>query len=263
MTENLSELVGQNESEIVTLTNESFSKFYSILSVLSKDCTDLTIKNGIICQMTDRRSSIYNLDLSPIIGNVDVMMSGLQSKCEMFEPFKKQGVEVSLVLEGDKYWFKDDVSEIEVTRPIERYLNNEHIAEEQLQERLSLAEGQPIFQITMQPFLINRLSSYSKAMSATIVRLDFTGEKVSFTVTPGDNTSAVTARLANFDLNVETEAICGFPVNPFLMSTQDLNIECFNRSDGENILLKLSTEVEGIPIEVWCMSRATNPNEVQ
>lgn len=278
--ENLNDLVNEDEDQnkevavkeisqntVVTLASENFSKFYTILSIISKDCTDLTIENGIICQMTDRRSAIYYLDLTSLIGTTNLMISNLPSKCEMLDPFKKQGVEFSLVINKNEgktgvYQFTDGITEINIVNPIKKFISNEFIDVETFEERLSLSDEAPIFQIVLQPFLVNRIASISKGMASSIVRLDFLKNKVNFMLTPGDNNSKLTAKIVGFDISEDTEFVCGFPINPFLISSGDLNIECFKRNDGENILLKISSEIEEIPIEVWCMSRITKLDEV-
>lgn len=255
----------KNTSGIVSieLPNEEFSKFTSILGIVSKMCTDLTIKDGIICQSSDRRSSILSIDINTIIGESTVLISGVSSKVDLLEPFRKQGVDMQLDITNSYYSFKDSLSKLEFTKPIEEYLNNKFISSNELQSKLMVDDNGYIFEYQISKFLIERLVALQRGLSASTIRFEFAGNKVDIVVSASDNPSTTTiGKLVTIeDINKDVKGICVFPIQPFLLGGDQVNVEGIFRRDGENILLKLNTDVNEIPVNIWCIAKLIEPDD--
>jgi len=242
---------------LIELPSEKFSKFTSMLSIVSKMCTDLTIKDGIVCQSSDRRSSILNIDISGIIGESTVLISGVSSKVDLLEPFRKQSVDMSLEITNNHYSFKDNLSKLEFTKPIEEYLNNKFISSDELRSKLMINEDENIFEYQISKFLIERLTALQRGLAASTIRFEFTGNKVDIVVSASDNPSSTAiGKLVTIEgLNKDVNGICVFPIQPFLLGGDHINVTGIFRGDGENILLKLNTDINEIPINIWCIAK--------
>lgn len=247
----------------IELPNEEFSKFASILGIVSKMCTDLTIKDGIICQSSDRRSSILYIDVNSILGESTVLISGTSSKVDLLEPFRKQGVDMYLDITNNFYSFRDDLSRLEFTKPIEEYLNNKFISSEELKSKLMIDKDGHIFEYQISKFLIERLVALQRGLSASTIRFEFTGNKVDVVVSASDNPSTTTVgKLVTIDsICKDINGICVFPIQPFLLGGDQVNVEGIFRGDGENILLKLNTDINEIPINIWCIAKLVEPED--
>jgi len=247
----------------IELPNEEFSKFTSVLGIVSKMCTDLTVKDGIICQSSDRRSSILNIDISSILGESTVLISGVSSKVDLLEPFRKQGVDMYLDISHNFYSFRDDLSKLEFTKPIEEYLNNKFRSAEELNSKLMVEKNGTIFEYQISKFLIERLTALQRGLSASTIRFEFNGDKADIVVSASDNPSTTTigklVTIENLERNVN--GICVFPIQPFLLGGDQINVEGIFRGDGENILLKLNTDINEIPINMWCIAKLVEPEE--
>ena len=269
MSDNLSELVGDNPSITTEFQTETFSKFSSIMNLVSKICTDMTIKSGVICQYSDRRHAILDIDIRDLLGDMTLYLSGITSKVDLLEPFKKQGVSVKLEVTepgttSGFYIFKDDYSKIEFQKPFEGYLNNKFIPQEDLQSRLSLDVEGRIFEYQVSKFLLERLTALQKGLGASIIKLEFKDGKAHFIVTAGDKTSTITTigRLMTIDnLERDIEGTCVFPIQPFLMGGDNVIIEGFFRGSGDTIILKLSSTMEDVPVNIWCIAHLINDDE--
>jgi len=262
MNDNLNELVEENPSVTTELPTETFSKFFSIMNLISKICTDMTIKEGVVRQYSDRRHAIFNIDLSDILGDITLYLSGVASKVDLLDPFKKQGVSVKLeeTEPGSTtgfYIFKDDYSKIEFQKPLERYLNNKYMSQDELTNRLSIDEDGHIFEYQISKFLLERLTALQKGLGASIVKLSFRDGKAHFIVTAGDKTSTITTvgRLLTID-NLERDIVgdCVFPIQPFLLGGDNVTIKGFFRGNGDTVLLKLNSTVEDVPVDMWCIA---------
>lgn len=261
MSDNLKESKGTISIE---LPNEEFSKFTSIIGIVSKMCTDLTIKDGIICQSSDRRSSILYIDVNSILGESTVLISGVSSKVDLLEPFRKQGVDMQLDITNNFYSFRDDLSKLEFTKPIEEYLNNKFISTEELQSKLMIDNDGCIFEYQISKFLIERLVALQRGLSASTIRFEFLENKVDVVVSASDNPSTTTVgKLVTIDnlFNKNVKGICVFPIQPFLLGGDQVNVEGIFRGDGENILLKLNTDINEIPINIWCIAKLIEPED--
>ena len=254
MSEDLNELTGSVSLE---LPNEEFSKFSSVLNIVSKMCTDVTIRDGIICQPSDRRNSIMCIDISQIVGETTVLISGVASKVDLIDPFRRQGVDVKLEVCDNIYAFSDEYSKLEFTKPIESYLNNKFISEEELRTKLSCDGNGHIFEYQISKFLIERLTALQRGLAASNIRLDFSDGQAELVVTASDNTSTTaTGKLITItDIEREISGVCVFPIQPFLLGGDQVDIECFFREDGDNILLKLNTVIDDTSINIWCIAQ--------
>lgn len=242
----------------IELPSEEFSKFVSILSIVSKMCTDLTIVDGIICQPSDKRSSILSIDIGSVLGeSTTVMISGVSSKVDLLEPFRKQSVDMYLDMSDNRYSFRDSLSKIEFVKPIEKYLNNRFIGEQELKDKLNVSEDGQIFEYQISKFLIERLTALQRGLSAATIRFEFKGTSLDIVVSASDNpsTTAIGKLITIENIDKEINGVCVFPIQPFLLGGDQINVDGIFRADGENILLKLNTDINDIPINIWCIAK--------
>ncbi|MCK5018808.1 MAG: hypothetical protein KAS32_17225 [Candidatus Peribacteraceae bacterium] len=267
--ENLDELVATdagsgevaNTRQVINLETDNFSKLLGGLDILSKVCADAHIEKGQICQMTDRRSAIYKLDLSSVLGEASLLLSNIEGKVALLEPFRKQNVEMELVIDDGQtdpnmkfYFFQDELTKIRFTKALERFMSNEYIPEEEFQNRLNIADEEPIFSYEMSKFLIERLVALAKGMGASVIMVEFGEESADFTVASGDQNVTTLGKLVTVDLNRGVSGTCAFPILPFIIGVDSLTLECYSRGNGDSLLLKISASNDGIPIEIWAIS---------
>lgn len=254
MSEDLQGIVSDDSEESIALDSESLDKLLSVFDTVSKLCTDLSIVDGKICQHSDRKSSIVSVDVSGILNSGTFYFSGVGPKNELLEPFRKQQASVVLDTTDSSYIFKDEYSQLMFTKPLIKYLNNQHMTEDQLNEKLSMDDDQ-VFNYEMKKFLVERLTALQRGLAATMVKIVFKGDKADFVVTTSDNTSTIVGKVITVDLEREVEGECVFPIQPFLLSNDDVFLTCFFRSDGQNLLLNFNSNIKETPLSVWCISR--------
>lgn len=261
--------IEEDNSTVLELNHETFSKLYSIMNLVSKVCTDLTIKDGVIRQYSDRRHAIISIDTTELVGNVTLYLSGVASKVDLLDPFRKQGVSIQIEMINQNstngfYIFKDDYSKIEFQKPFGKYLNNQCMTQDEFHTRLSIDEEGPIFEYQISKFLLDRLTALQKGLGASIIKLEFKDNKANLIVTAGDKTSTITTvgRLITInELEREVEGTCVFPIQPFLLGGDTVTIKSFFRDGGDNVLLQLSSKVEDVPIDIWCIAHLINDEE--
>lgn len=253
----------------------TFTKLLSILNLISKLCTDATIKNGNICQLSDITKSIIVLDISELI-NTDIKLSRVKSKVDLLDPFRKQGVAMKLdITEPDSssgsYIFYDDYSKIEFQKPLDRFIKNNYMSQEELKTNLSILDETPVFEYEISKFLLDRLSALSRVLESKKIKIEMKDGKGVLVINSGDNTTAKSTigKLVEFDIannNDDIKNSCVvFPIEPFLLGGENLIIQGFMRSsvnENKTFLLKVSTKVDDIPIVIWCVAYIVNYDEI-
>lgn len=241
-------------SETINLGKEKFAKFLSVFNVIRQSCMDLVIKEGKICQLSDRRSAIYQMDITPLIGEATLLLGSIAIKADLLDPFKKQESSMELIVDERSYNFKDDKSEIIFQIPSERFLTNTFIPQEQLDQKLHVDDSGCIFRTTLDKYLIDRLAALSKGLSATTIKMKFEEGKAIFIMISGDKNEVTEAKLIKVDLEQEITGVCVFPVQPLLLG-ENIELECYRKEDQENLLLKITFKIEDIPMSVWSLAK--------
>jgi len=256
----VNEEVDEDGSKLISLGKDNFSKLLSVIRMVSFLCEDISIKNGRVSQLSDRKTSIFDVSLKSILGESDLLMSRISVKSDLLTPFKTQQVEVSLLIEeGEDFWykFKDQYSEIKFRKPLERYLTNSYLTEEEVDARLNLDDGGYVFETKLSKFIIERIAAFSKGLEAHELCLEFKNSEARFKVMSKDGASSSTVHTEK-NLNREIKGTCNFPINPFLL-VEKVDISCFlkHREDDtekQTVLLRLTSEVEDIPIMIWVLA---------
>lgn len=254
-----------SKTRTINLGKENFSKFLSITTIVSRLCQDLSIKNGKVSQSSDRKTSILCADLSSILGKAELLMSRIPIKTELLMPFRNQQVEMELIIEQEersRYIFKDRFSQLTFDKPLQRYLSNEYLTDEEVSYKLNLDDKGDIFDCEFSKFIVERLAAFSKGLEAHELRLEFKDGKAHFRVSSTDGTSSSRV-LTVRDLNRKISGICDFPISPFLL-VEKMDIACFlkkreDESSKQTVFLRLTSEVEEISLNIWVLAFLEGP----
>ena len=240
----------------IQLGKDKFSTFVSILKVFGQQCTDLWIKNGLVCQTSDRRSSIIVSDLTSLVGDANILVSNIISKTSLLEPFKKQGTDMDLIIDENMYIFKDSYSAIEIGVPAERYMQNAFMEDRVLQQKLDINEGERIFRYEISKFLLDRLTALANGLSATMVMVDFIDNKAIFRISVRNLASPTVGKLITLDeLECPVTGMCTYPIAPFMLGSDSVDASCYYQNNRQNLILKLDIKIGGLPIIIWCISQ--------
>jgi len=278
--ENLTNLVGDRQEGPISihLESEKVSCLLNTFSRLAKVCHDVEIINGEICQHTNSKTAIFNIDLSNIIGNISIDMISLQGKVDLLDPFKKQKVDMDLEITETKHTFKDDYSQIVFINPVKEYLNNRFISETDRDNRYIVFDpNQPIFEVEIQRFLINRMDALGRGLDSTFLQLEFTGDKCDLIVCPvGDASASTIGKILTIDLDIETTGTTVFPLDPFILGFDEISVKCYKLStfteanrfsrDGmtciDSLIMVLETETDNVEYKIYCYGNLIVPNDM-
>ena len=262
----------------INIGKEKFTSLHTVLQILSSTdkttkegiCEDADIRDGIIRQFNNTKSMILCIDLRPILGNINLKMSGIKQKYEMLEPFKKQSVDVVAEFNDMTYAFMDNISRLSFHQGITEYIQNPYISETSFNTKIP--QGRKVFEKVLDKKILDRLSSYSKSLKSEIIKVKFNKTKAHFELTASDGASPSIASLLSIEDELEETNIVGsttIPVSPFVFCLEggisELTMEYFHQDKKEgDYLVKISGKLpiggsdDIIPIVIWMRSLLRN-----
>ena len=109
----------QATQTVVTLETAEYSDFLNFITNLKDICTDIDIRNGLVRQRSDDKTSVFEIDLTPILPNVDMALTDIKKKLELLKIFQGQDeVTVTINQDGQNcYIFSDGITSIKVLSP--------------------------------------------------------------------------------------------------------------------------------------------------
>ena len=122
----------------VVMNDEQNENFLRCLSILRDTCIDADIKNGLIRQRSSDKTSIFEIDLSSLISDVNLPLSNLKQKWDLFKIFSDSSVQLDVT--DETFSFKDEQSILSFKTPTTEYFPSEFISEEELTNIFSLTE---------------------------------------------------------------------------------------------------------------------------
>lgn len=254
----------------ITLDTQKFGNFMNILSTLSKSCDDMVIRGGKICQKSNKRNVIFRIDARQLLGDANLTMSTISAKEKMLVPFRKQQSKMEILLDDELYIFRDQESSIEGRQALDSHLSNRFHSDEELEAMLNIDVNGKIMECEIQRYLIDRLSAFCDALSATKLLINFSDGEAKFLIKSMDNTSNVQAKLMtvrNLESGCEElDGYCAFPSDPFFTNVDNWKASFYYVVGRRNVLMILDSYMDTektIPISLYCLSQFRGTNELE
>jgi len=254
------------------LNREKFAAFMDVMHILKISCNNVVITDGMIRQFSNNKSCVIEMDLTNLLdSNANLIIGGINKKCELLEPFRKQNVDVMLKIDKEKYRFMDNRSKLEFAHHLASSVKEDkYFSEEELSQILKI-HGDPIFNISMDRSILDRLDAYQKSLAANRLYLQFQKDKAKFSMSTMDqsNSTNVVLLTLSSELNrtdLEMRVYMGMMafLSCFNSSINELEIQFFNCKIsrlGDTFCIVINTEIEikgceqGIPIRILAPAR--------
>lgn len=262
---------GSNEpiNRSIYLEASSFDKLMEIIAALSKQCTDVTIKESCIRQVTDNKKCVYEVDLSDIIGdNIEILFPNSASKVDLFEPYKKQKVDVTIQItenNGNTYYhFSDTSSKITLPRAIEQYMGNQYHAPDELRNKLKKDEDNIYFTMSLGKNFIDRIVTFSRVANCQDICIKFNGDTADIkTATQSrsdgsastSGSSGIIAKITTINLDQTLEGMVYVSIDPFLFGFDEIEGRCYGATDSDDetnfLIIELESKIKGIAVKSY------------
>lgn len=236
---------------MVNLDAAAFEDFLRCLAILKEDCNDVDIRNGVIRQRSNKKDSVFELNLSNIISDISLPISMLKSKLNMLGIFA--GGEVAIEVDDENFSFSDDQTTLKFKSPLLNYLDNKFMSEEEMSNSFVLNNDDIFLQTTISKRAADRVKVVAQEFNVNAIQVVLAGDAASIVTRDqsGD-------QFAKFVENIVTERSMNASTNivtiPFVIDRDaDVELKMFNIRDNL-VITKFSTEVADVNVNIYTRS---------
>jgi len=249
----------------ISMSSDSFEEFLRCLSILREYCSDADIREGIIRQRSNDSSSVFELDLTSILEDVSIPISGLKSQLDLLKMFVEH--EVTLTVnqpekQGENGWylFSDEYSSLKFEMAASEYLDNKFMPEDEIQSVFDLKEEDLILSTDISGFISERMKIVSGGFNITNLEVDIQGEEatISTKTQAGDQTAKFIEGLVTDKV---LECTSHMVITPFIIDHDgDIVFKMYNIQPtvSGNIF---TTSIKDIDIKIYTRSTLMDKDE--
>jgi hypothetical protein len=247
------------------LKREDFSKFLNTLKLFQEHCTDCEISNGIIRQRSNDRHSIFEMDLTSVIGDTSFLFVLIKNKIGLLKAFEldtttiPEGSDQNISLDIDErnYKFTDLYSTMKFRIPLKKYLDNVFIDDSEFEGIFKLNEEDLILSTNINSYLTKRIKAISEGFENDVITLkmnEFTGDLEAETGNKENNSELVRGIELNAKMpKCQTRMI----VLPFTLElNSDIKIDIYKVS-SKVVIGRFQMKFFGVPITMYSQSELT------
>lgn len=215
-------------SSTITLETEHFNDFVRCLTNLKDICNDVDIRNGIIRQRTNGNVSIFEIDITEIVGDMSITIIDLKNKLDLFKTFQGQEVNVE-INEGvpgsnGNFIFSDEHSSWKIVMPTPEFVDNKFMSEEELRSIFNLTEEDLMFEYEIPQLITDRISVFATNFNVKTICVGFDGDRAEVSATTQSKDQSAKF-VSNIESNIEIENSSAYvSIIPFAVD-HDTDIE--------------------------------------
>jgi hypothetical protein len=232
----------------VNLDSGQFDEVLRVLFVLNNICNDVDIREGVIRQRTNDSATVFGVDLNSIIGNINLPISKLKEKLDIFKSFA--GGEVSITVTDDDYMISDSDGTVKYKYPLLEYLDNKFISQEELSRVIVTNQEDLILSTQISKKTSDRMKIIASSFHVNSVQVILSGEVA--TISSADQSKEGFAKFVqNITLNKELNHSANLVITPFVIDHDgDINFEMFD--SGNNVVINaFSTTIGSINVNLY------------
>lgn len=236
----------------VVLDSSKFSDFIRVLSIFKDLCNDVSINNGIIRQKSNDNVSIFEVDLTPMIGEISLPISNLKQKLDILKSFV--GQEVTIYSNDISFKFSDNFSHLNFKNPALEFMDNKFITEEEINNVLSMEEEFLMLDTSITKMISERIKIISSGFNVNSLMISFnngTSNILAMTQSKDQTASFMKDIIAEYAGTCYTH----LTVIPFIIDhDNDMNLKVYE-NENSRALNKFSTTISDINVTVFCRSQ--------
>lgn len=241
----------------LNLDSTKFEMFLRCLSLMKDICNDVDIRGGKIRQRSNDHSVIFEMDLTPLISDMNIPITKLKEKLDLFKCFVGNDVDVT---DDDVYSLADQISVISFKRPLLTLIDNQFISDDEFANLFTLEENDVILSYNIPTMVSDRMRTVTQGFNVNNVVVVFEDGKASITAK-----TISKDQFAKFvgDITVEDERNCtsNLIVTPFIIDHDgDISFSMYEVRSGQSIN-KFSTTIGDISVNVYGRSSLIETEE--
>ena len=251
----------------ISLESEEYNDFLKCLFNLKEICNDVDIRNGMIRQRSNDLISVFEMNLTPIINDINIPISNLKKKLDLLKTFTGSSVTIEIEEgenESDSYFIiSDGQTSIKFLFPSFEFMDNKIMSEDELENIFNLNEEDLILNNQISSLITDRIRIITDNFNTQAIRVDFDNDKASISAaTQSKDQLAVFKKDIPMNIDFERQCISNLSTVPFSIEHDtDLDFKMYKDPEQDISLNKISTELGSIDINIYSRSMILDEEE--
>jgi hypothetical protein len=165
--------------------SEDFNTFLRCLMNLKEICNDVDIRNGCIRQRTNDLTSVFEMDLTSLIGDAAIPITNLKKKLDLLKAFAGNTVFLEIhegETESDSFFIiSDQESSIKFLFPAIEFMDNKYMTEEERDGIFLLDEDEIMLDNKINSVITERVRVFTENFNVSSLQIRFHGDKAMIT----------------------------------------------------------------------------------
>lgn len=161
----------------LNLNTAEFNDFLRCLTNLKEVCNDVDIREGYLRQRSNDKTSVFEIDMTPILPGVSMAISDIKRKLDLLKTFAGQDVTLEIVDgEPGHFIFSDSFSSLKFISPSLQYIDNKFMTSEELESIFIMNDDCLILEHDLTSMITERIRIITSSFNTDAIQVSFGGE---------------------------------------------------------------------------------------
>jgi len=168
-----------------TLNAERYNDLLRAFLAIKDICNDVDMREGIIRQRSNDKTSIFEIDLTPLfeeanvdISQVNIAISAIKDKIDLLKAFAGQEVEIVIEPgEGGFFSIADEFSLVKFVFPSLQFMDNKYMTRENLNIMFETSDDDLILEYDISNMMSERIKVITSSFHTDVIQVKFEGEE--------------------------------------------------------------------------------------
>lgn len=167
-------------STTLNLNAAQYNDFLRCLINLKEVCNDVDIRDGFIRQRSNDKTSVFEIDMTPVLPGITMAISDIKRKLDLLKTFAGQEVILELV-DGDPghFIFSDNFSSLKFISPSLQYIDNKFMESQELESIFVMNDDDLILEHDLTNMITERIRVITASFNTDAIQVSFHGESAS------------------------------------------------------------------------------------
>jgi hypothetical protein len=240
----------------LNLNVAEYNDFLRCITNLKEVCNDIDVRDGILRQRSNDKTSVFEIDMSSILPGVNMAISDIKRKLDLLKTFAGQEVTLNIVDGSPGHFiFSDSFSSLKFISPSLDYIDNKYMTLEELESIFNMSEDDLILEHDLTSMITERVRVITHNFSTDAIQVSFEGEVASIKAA-----TQAKDQFAEFVKDVQTNVIlegCSALLStvPFgIDHDTDVTFQMFKDPNQDISLNKFETHLGDITMKILTRS---------
>jgi hypothetical protein len=234
----------------LNLNAEQYGNFLRCVTNLREVCNDVDMRGGVIRQRSNDKSTVFQMDMTPLLTEVDMPISDIKKKLELLKTFA--GQEVTITFEDDSFSFSDQFSTLKFKNPTLEYMDNKFISMDELERVFIMDDDELLIDTQLSSVITERIKVITQTFNTQAIQIVFMGETAKLTaVTQARDQFAkiVSDIVTNAELSGCSSNLSTVPFS--IEHDTDVYFKIFKHPTQDVLMNKFDTTLQDINVVIY------------